>query len=221
MSASATPYGLRPLNLIGGHPYAGAVREYKVAANNSAAIYNGDLVVLSSAGQPSAVVSTSPTANEYAATSANATAGIVGVMVGARYVNAVGQVIFNSWLPANTVTAAPSGTEVWISVVDDPMALFQIKGTAALGTFNSGTAGSGWPGAIGKNASITFGSATAATGTSGLQLTVGSNGASLATTQTLALRIVDMVRGTEGDAYPEFVVKLNVGVQSYFNTLGV
>lgn len=221
MSASATPYGLQPLNLIGGQPYAGSTREFRVAANNSAAIYNGDLVVLSSAGQPSAVVSTSPVAIKIPSTSADATAGIVGVMVGARYVNAQGQVIHNSWLPANTVTAAPSGTEVWITVVDDPDVLFKIKGTAALGTFNSGTAGSGWPGAIGKNASITFGTATASTGTSGLQLTVGSNGGSLATTSTLALRIVDMVRGTEGDAYPEFIVKLNVGVHSYHNSLGV
>lgn len=219
MSASATPYGLRPLNLIGGQPYAGSTREYKVAANNSAAIYQGDCVVLSSAGQPSALATTSPVASELAATSVNATAGIVGVMVGARYVNAVGQVIFNSFLPANTITGGAS--DVWITVVDDPDVLFQIKGTAALGTFNSGTSGSGWPGAIGKNSTITFGSATASTGVSGLGITVGSNGATLAATQTLALRIVDVVRGTESDAYPEFIVKFNVGVHSYHNQLGV
>jgi hypothetical protein len=140
-------------------------------------------------------------------------------MVGARYVNAQGQVIHNSWLPANTITGG--GSDVWITVVDDPDVLCRIKGTAALGTFNSGTGGSGWPGAIGKNTTITFGTATAATGTSGLQLTVGTNGATLAATQTLALRIVDMVRGTESDAYPEFIVKLNVGVHSYHNCLGV
>jgi hypothetical protein len=38
--------------------------------------------------------------------------------------------------------------------MDDPDALLQIQGTAALGTFNSGTDGSGWPGAIGKNAEL-------------------------------------------------------------------
>jgi len=107
-------------------------------------------------------------------------------------------------------------------VMDDPAALFQVKGSAALGTFNSGTAGSGWPGAIGKNAALGFGTAgSTSTGNSGANLVVGTNGASLAATSTLAVRIVDIVKGTEADAYPEFIVKLNVGVHSYDNSLGV
>lgn len=224
MSSVATGYGFKPLNLIGGQSYnGGVIREYKVAANNSAAIFNGDLVVLSSAGQPSAVTSTSPVAIKIPATSADATAGIVGVLVGARFVNAATkQPVWYQYLPANAVTNSVSGTEVWIQVMDDPDALFQIKGSAALGTFNSGTAGSGWPGAVGKNAAISFGSGgSTTTGASSVVLAVGSNGGSLATTSTLACRIVDVVRGTESDDYPEFVVKLNVGVHSYYNSLGV
>jgi xanthosine utilization system XapX-like protein len=224
MSSVATGYGFKPLNLIGGQSYnGGVIREYKVAANNSAAIFNGDLVVLSSAGQPSAVVTTSPVAIQIPATSANATAGIVGVLVGARYVNnATKQPVWQNYLPANAVTNAVSGTEVFIQVMDDPDALFQIKGSAALGTFNSGTAGSGWPGAIGKNAAIGFGSGgNTSTGVSSFNLVVGSNGGSLAATTTLALRIVDVVRGTESDDYPEFIVKFNLGVHSYYNPLGV
>ena len=157
------------------------------------------------------------------ATSADATAGIVGVCVGARYVNnATKQPVYYNFLPANAVTNSVSGTEVFVMVMDDPDALFQIKGSAALGTFNSGTAGSGWPGAIGKNAALGFGSGgNATTGVSSFVLTVGSNGGSLAATSTLALRIVDVVRGTEADDYPEFIVKLNVGVHSYYNSLGV
>jgi hypothetical protein len=224
MSTVATGYGFKPLNLIGGQSFnGGVIREYKVAANNSAAIFNGDLVVLSSAGQPSAVSTTSPVAIQIPATSANATAGIVGVCVGARYVNgSTNQPLFNTYLPANAVTNAASGTEVFVMVMDDPDALFQIKGSAALGTFNSGTSGSGWPGAIGKNAAIGFGSGgSTANGVSSFNLVVGTNGASLAATTTLALRIVDVVRGTEADTYPEFIVKYNVGVHSYYNPLGV
>jgi hypothetical protein len=52
-------------------------------------------------------------------------------------------------------------------------------------------------------------------------MTVGANGGSLAATSTLAVRIVDTVKGTESDDYPEFIVKLNVGVHSYTNSLGV
>jgi hypothetical protein len=224
MSTTATGYGFKPLNLIGGQSYnGGVIREYKVAANNSAAIFNGDLVVLSSAGQPSAVVTTSPVAIQIPATSANATAGIVGVLVGCRYVNnATKQPVWSNYLPANTVTNAVSGTEVFIQVMDDPDALFQIKGSAALGTFNSGTSGSGWPGAVGKNAAIGFGSGgNTSSGVSSFNLVVGSNGGSLAATTTLALRIVDVVRGTESDDYPEFIVKFNLGVHSYYNPLGV
>lgn len=224
MSTVATGYGFKPLNLIGGQSFnGGVIREYKVTANNSAAIFNGDLVVLSSAGQPSAVVSTSPVAIKIPATSADATAGIVGVCVGARYVNgATKQPIWQQYLPANAVTNSVSGTEVWVQVLDDPDQLYQIKGSAALGTFNSGTSGSGWPGAVGKNAAVGFGSGgNTSFGTSSFNLVVGSNGASLAATSTLALRIVDVVRGTESDDYPEFIVKLNVGVHSYYNSLGV
>lgn len=224
MSTTATGYGFKPLNLIGGQSFnGGVIREYKVSANNSAAIFNGDLVVLSSAGQPSAVSSTSPVAIKIPATSADATAGIVGICVGARYVNgATRQPIWQNYLPANAVTNSVSGTEVWVQVLDDPDQLYQIKGSAALGTFNSGTAGSGWPGAVGKNAAVGFGSGgNTSFGTSSFNLVVGSNGASLAATSTLALRIIDVVRGTESDDYPEFIVKLNVGVHSYYNSLGV
>jgi hypothetical protein len=56
MASVASPFGLRPINLIGGQAFnGGVIREYKVATNNSAAIFNGDLVVLSTAGLPSAV----------------------------------------------------------------------------------------------------------------------------------------------------------------------
>lgn len=220
MASTATPYGLQPVNLIGGQSFnGGVIREFKVAANNSAAIFNGDLVVLSTAGQPSAVSAT-PTAVKITATSADATAGIVGVCVGSRYVNSEGQPTYNNFLPANLVTGGAS--EVYVRVMDDPDALLQIKGTAALGTFNSGTDGSGFPGAIGKNAALGFGtSGSTSTGKSGMNLVVGSNGAGLAATSTLAVRIVDVVAGTESDDYPEFIVKLNVGVHSYTNSLGV
>lgn len=220
MATVATPYGLRAVQAIGGRSFSGGtIREYKVSANNAAAIFNGDLVVLSSAGQPSAVGS-SPVAVKIPATAADATAGIVGICVGARYVNAEGQPTENQFLPANLVTGG--ATEVFVKVMDDPAALFQVKGTAALGTFNSGTAGSGFPGAIGKNAALGFATGgNTVTGNSGMNLVVGSNGAGLAATATLAVRIVDVVKGTEGDAYPEFIVKLNVGVHSYDNSLGV
>ena len=222
MALNASPYGLRPLQLVGGQSFnGGVIREYSLSANTASAFFNGDLISISSAGQPG-VISTTPTAIQIPATSANATAGIMGVCVGVRYVlpNPIQQQMFGQFLPANAITGGYS--DVWIRVMDDPDALFQIQGTAALGTFNSGTGGSGWRGTIGKNAALSFGtSGSTTTGNSGAALLVGANGGSLAATTTLAMRIVDVVQGTQFDPFPEFIVKFNLGVHSYYNPLGV
>lgn len=219
MASVASPYGLKPISLLGSQSNnSSAVREYKVAADTTA-IYVGGLVVLSSAGLPS-IVASSPVAVKIPATAADATPGIVGVCTGVRFVNpTTKQSMWGQTLPINATTAGY--TDIWVQVYEDYDGVFQIQGSAALGTFNSGTNGSGWPGAVGKNAALGNFGGSATTGLSTMNLVVGTNGASLAATSTLAMRIVDVVRGTEGDAYPEFLVKFNVGVHSYSNSLGV
>ena len=104
MATTASYKGLVPVNLIGGRPYnGGAKREYKVASNNSAAMFNGDVIALTSAGQPVARTAT-PTAIKIPATAADATAGIMGVMTGCRYVDANGVQQFAQYLPVNSIT---------------------------------------------------------------------------------------------------------------------
>ena len=220
MAATASPFGLKPTNMIGGAPYnGGAIRQYHVKANNSAAIFNGDLVVLSSAGLPAAVSST-PEANELAATSDNGTPGIVGVMVGAKYVDDNGVQQFRQFLPANATTAG--FTEIKIMVNDDPRQLYKVQGNNSLGTFNSGTDGSGFAGAIGKNGQLDFStSGSTTTGNSGVSLKIDANGSNLATTETFGMRVIDVVEGTENANFPEFIIKFNVGVHAYDNSLGV
>lgn len=215
MANTASPYGLRPVKLIGSQQYAGAFREFKLSTNNTAAIFNGDVIQLTSAGNPQALTST-PVAVKIPATAADATAGVVGVCVGVRYVNpATKQQMFGQYLPANAITAGY--TDVYIRVADDPDLIFQVQGSAAFGTLTNGAAG-----AIGKNAALgNFSAGNTATGNSGVDLVVGTNGGSLASTSTLAMRIIDVVPGTENDAYPELLVKFNVGVHSYNNSLGV
>lgn len=216
MASVSSPYGLKPINLIGGQPYAGSFREFKLSTNNSAAIFNGDVIQLTSAGNPQAITAT-PTAIKIPATSADATAGIVGVCVGVRYVTPAqqSQQQYAQYLPVNAITGGY--TDVWIRVVDDPDALFQIQGSAAFGSLTNGAYG-----AIGKNAALgNFSAGSTSTGNSGVNLVVGTNGASLAATSTLAMRIVDVVAGTTSDTYPELIVKFNVGVHSYQNSLGV
>lgn len=207
MASVASPYGLKPVNLIGGQPYAGAFREIKLSTNNSAAIFAGDVIQLTSAGNPQALTATITTGT---------TAGVVGVCVGVRYVNpATKQSNWGQYLPANAITGGYS--DVYIRVVDDPDAIFQVQGSAAFGTLTNGAAG-----AVGKNAALgNFSAGSTATGNSGVNVVVGANGGSLANTATLAVRIVDVVAETAGDTYPELLVKFNMGAHSYNFATGV
>lgn len=205
MSNVASPYGLRPIKLIGSQSNPGSIREFKLSTNNSAAMYNGDLIQLTSAGNPQAL----------AATPTTATTGVVGVCVGVRYVTpSTKQPLFAQSLPAGAIAAGY--TDVYIRVVDDPDMLYQVQGSAAFGTLTNGA-----DGAIGKNAALGNFGGTAATGNSTVNLVVGANGASLALTATLAVRIIDVVPGTELHTYPELIVKLNGSVHSYNNATGV
>jgi len=208
MASIASPYGLRPAKKLGDTPMTHGQREIKLSTNNSAAIFTGDIIVLSSAGNPSAATATPTTS----------TAGIVGVCVGVRYSlpqSMGGAVMFGQYLPANAITAGY--TDVWVMVCDDPNTLFVVQGSAAFGTLTNGSHG-----AIGKNAALgNFSAGNTATGNSGVNLTVGTNGASLATTNTLAVRVVGVVPGTESDSFPELLVKFNQGVHSYQAALGV
>ena len=44
------PYGLLPINLIGGQVFAGATRQIPIASNSATAIFYGDIVKLASTG---------------------------------------------------------------------------------------------------------------------------------------------------------------------------
>jgi len=206
MAIVSSPYGLRPVNLIGGQVFAGSFREFKLSTNNSAAIYNGDIIQLTSAGNPQSLSAT-PTAGT--------TAGIVGVCIGVRYVTpALYQPQYAQYLPSGAITAGYA--DVFIRVADDPDALFYVQGSAAFGTLTNGAAG-----AVGKNAALgNFGGSTF-TGNSTVNLVVGTNGGSLANTATLAMRVVDVAEESATDAFPDLIVKFNQGTHSYYFATGV
>lgn len=215
MSTVSAPYGLKPINLIGGQSFTGGtIREYLMTTNNSAAIFTGDLVQLgaSAAGQPT-VVTSSPTTS---------TAGIAGVCVGVRYQlsgQQLGYPLYAEYLPANAVTAGY--TNIFIRVVEDPDQLFQVQSLGSVGY-----------GSIGKTVALAnFAAGTGgATGntTSGNSLVALS--ATIANTSALAVKIVDLVNSSStfggnfpsnpGDAYTDCIVKLNFGVHQYYQSAG-
>ena len=212
MSTTSTPYGLKPINLIGGQAFnGGVIREFAVTTNNTDPIFFGDLVKIT-AGVPT-VVSATPTTT---------TAGTVGVCVGVRYQLAnqqLGYPLYAQYLPASAVNAGY--TNIFVRVMDDPDALFQIQASGSVTAAN-----------IGSNAQLTnftggntskTGNTT--TGNSVIQLLQSSISTS---TATYAVRIVDLVNESStfggnfpsnpGDAYTDCIVKLNFGVHSYYNS---
>lgn len=206
MAQTASPYGLRPVKKIGGAPYNSSMREIKLSTNNAAAIATGDVLQLTSAGNPQSLAATPV---------AGTTAGVIGTVCGVRYVTpGTRQSMWARYLPANALNSGY--TDVYILVADDPELIFQVQGSAAFGSLTNGA----W-GAIGKNAALgNFGS-SATTGNSTVNLVVGANGGSLASTATLAVRIVGVVPGTENDPYPELLVKFNGAAHSYNFATGV
>lgn len=200
MAASSNPYGLIPLNMLGGGQYtAGVIRELPMTVNQTNGIFTGDLVNLTS-GQPTSVTAT-PT------TTANANTPI-GVCVGVRYTDPVlkwNQ--FAQFLPAGAITAGY--TNVFIRVIDDPNALFVVQADGSLARTN-----------VGLNATLkNFSAQSTTTGNSKVQLTSGT----VAGTNTFAVRIVDMLenaQSTAGDAFTDCIVRFNQGVHAYLNAAG-
>jgi hypothetical protein len=213
MAATASPFGLKPVQLIGGQTFnGGVIREFRLPSNVATAYFTGSVIYMNTNGVPTPISAT-PVAPKYTATSSDGTAGILGVCVGVRFVNpATNQPLYAQTLPANAITAGY--TDVYIRVCDDPDQLYSIQAATVVGSKTNGALG-----AIGQNAALSGFSGSATTGLANTALDTGSNWGSCASTTTLAMRIVDII--TPSDAYPEVLVKFNHGVHSYVNPLGV
>ena len=191
----SAPYGFQPINRIGGNPFAGSTRLVPIVSSGgltSAAMFDGDLVELTSAGTCQTV------------SSGSAAPQALGVCVGVQYTNSLGQTVQAQYAPASSSNAVAY-------VVDDPTALFKVAMVSS-GT----TIASAGRTAVGQNTSVVLNSGTAASGDSAQAIS-----STTATTNTLPIRIVDVVpeTATGADAYVEFVVKINT--HTYNNTTGV
>ena len=93
----SAPYGLKPVNLIGGLPFAGATRQMPIASNYGTAIFNGDVVQYTTDGT---IIITALQANT------SALAGVVGVFLGCSYTDPVlGYQLFSQSYPGSIVAS--------------------------------------------------------------------------------------------------------------------
>jgi hypothetical protein len=195
----SAPYGLKPVNLIGGQVFAGATRQMEIASGYATSIFYGDLVKRVSDGTIEKDTGT-------------ATATPCGVFLGVSFTNSsTGQIQQQQFYPAST--SIKSGTKIFAVVADDPDTLFQVAVVSGT-TVITGVGIS----AIGNNATLVQNAGSTTTGDSKVALLD-----STATTNTLPIRIIDVVRdtATAADNFPEVIVKINFGMHQYNNATGV
>ena len=195
-------YGFKPVNRLDGLPYAGAIRQIPIAPSYATAILNGDTVKVDTNGY---IVAASTTDS----------GSIIGVLVGCSYINSLSQPTFSQYYPAATST---STNMAFAFVVDDPSAVFRVCATVA-----SSTTPTAYSRAIvGSNVALVANVGSTTTGDS----YYGIDGSSANTTNTLPVRVVDVVPDTAtGSAsvaattYYEFLVKFNTA--QYNSTTGI
>ena len=207
MASVASPYGLKPVNLIGGLPYAGSTRSFAFdPAGYAANVFNGSLVYVKSTGYIELVSATGAdaTTNVWPIGSSSQT-GTVGVFVGCSYTNSQGQTVFSQYYPSSALNGVAF-------VVDDPNAVFQIQ-----------SAGSVTQAALGANTFFTTSAVVTGNTTSG-NSTASIVAGSAAIQTTAGFRIIGFVNGptsTVGDAFTDVLVKINPGWHSYNQVAGV
>lgn len=189
------PYGLIPINLIGGQVFASATRQIPIATNSSTAIYFGDVVKLNSSG----------TLDKDTGTNA---ATPVGVFLGCTYTDPVYGKTFRQFYPGTT-----NITDIVAYVQDDPDALFKVA-VVSTGTNVSYVTRAN----VGENAVLVQTAGSTITGDSKVAIS-----STTGTTSTWPIRIIDVIPETQSSAgsYTEVVVKWNQGMHPYYNPTGV
>lgn len=202
------PYGLRPVNLIGGLPFAGATRAIPIASNYNTAIFYGDVVQYKNDGTliiTTLQAQTSPVA------------GVVGVFLGCSYTSPVTkQKIYSQYYPASTVA-----DDIEAYICDDPNALFRVVNvTSAVANDAAGgllPAYISRANAIACNAELVLNTGLTTTGNSRMGVFINN------VTTILPFRVVDVVPDTKNASgnFVEFIVKFNATYHTYNATAGV
>ena len=195
-------YGFKPVNRLDGLPYAGAIRQIPIAPSYATAILNGDTVKVDTNGY---IVAASTTDS----------GSIIGVLVGCSYINSLSQPTYAQSYPAAVSTSTAMALAF---VVDDPSAVFKVCATVAAGTTPTAYSRA----IVGSNVALVANVGSTTTGDS----YYGIDGSSANTTNTLPVRVVDVVPDTAtglptvaATTYYEFLVKFNTA--QYNSTTGI
>jgi len=184
----SAPYGLKPVNLIGGQVFAGSTRLVPISYNYNTSMFYGDVVAIARGF----VV-------PFTGTTTFNSQAVVGIFLGCQYTNPLTkQLTFSQYYPANTAAG-----DIQAVVCDDPDTVFK----AAVCPASSTTVTSANYAMVGQNAPLVQNTGSAATGNSAVaiqsQASVGANAA-------YPIRIVGIV--------PDTAVALGTAVYSSIST---
>ena len=141
-------YGLRPSRQLNGSPFINAQNRYRIAANNSTAIFQGDLVKPLDSGNISRAV-------------ANTSDTVVGVFNGCFYTDPTTQKpTFSNYYPGSI-----NASDIIAMIIDGPDTVFEVKANATFVVAD-----------LFKNFSITNVTGSTQTGISKVTLDVANSG---------------------------------------------
>lgn len=191
-------FGLRPIGKVGQNANSTGATEYRIAASNTNAIYQGSPVVPLAAGVIDIVA-----AND-------TTVGLLGVFWGCEYVSSTtGETIFSNNWPGS---GADSNYPVKAFVYDDPMQTFVIATSNVVAAANTEAEVRA---AIFANAN--FAGATAGTAATGLS-TGTLDLDTIATTNTLNLRIMGIQEDPDNADFTVAGIPVIVRLNNHFNS---
>jgi len=194
----SAPYGLIPINLIGGQVFAGATRQIPIASGSSTAIFFGNVVKFNTDGYIENETSTDSSTP-------------VGVFLGCTYTDPTYGSTFRQYYPGAVVA-----DDIQAYVQDDPDALFKVAVTAA----GTSTVSYMTRTDVNRNSALVLTTGNTTTGNSYQSVSATSG-----TGTALPVRIIDFVPETAIAGFPgsytEVIVKWNFGVHRYYNATGV
>ncbi len=198
MANSNGAFGLRPYGMLGSAPNSTGTTEYRIASDNSNPIFQGMAVIPLAAG----VIDDLQAA-------AGGNVSIVGVFNGCEYVSSTtGEVIRSNFWPGS---GADSNFPVRAFLFDNPSQLFTIATSNVVSAANTEA----------EVRAAVFANIAFATGNSG-STTTGISSATadlntIATTNTLAMRIMGVQDDPENADFTAAGIPLIVRINNHFN----
>tara|TARA_R100000234_G_scaffold120042_1_gene105049 strand:- start:384 stop:971 length:588 start_codon:yes stop_codon:yes gene_type:complete len=194
MASSATPHGAVPVGSLVSAAYNAKVTHYKIKNAYGTSIFYGDFVKWGDDNPNTTIQKDTGTT---AATP-------IGVFLGCAYTDpTTGQFTPNQYFPAST-----AADDIVAYVASDPFLIMQMQCDGAADQDD-----------LGKNCAIVQTAGSTAIGRSKNSVDIST----VATTNTLPLKIIDFVDGPDsavGDSFTDVLVMFNVGHQ-LLNTTGI